>query len=449
MIATPLSLRRSRLAAFSRRWLAVLVLAALALGSVPEAAGWGSGGHGKIRTWAVERLAEWQQERIGEEALANLTTAYTSLQDQHAGGRAPHLDPYCVVPGPRLSLHDVNPPERSIEAKQWFFDRIRESFADGEIDEAMKFLGVLCHWNEDPGCPSAHSSPVSETALRILLPPPPERQNLNFLYGYGGIADPSSARYEIPEEDYRPRLLGIDEREAATRIYQHQRLIERAAAAEIVPLVQAVLAGDDEEADRVRGRAALRNARHVADLIHTVVCLVEDRIDPLEAASFAVQPMEEWLPDFEGGRTAHPYFVVPFLVGQAMAADRSLHALALPGEGDEARVESGLGMGAPFALAFPVGPGGVFDRFTCRVGLHPVAGESGEIVFVVEINGEAAYTSEPIRAGAAPEVVEVPLPEEGFVTLSLRTIAGESSDPKDNLAVWAEPRLHRAKAAAQ
>ncbi|MEX2577479.1 MAG: NPCBM/NEW2 domain-containing protein [Verrucomicrobiales bacterium] len=442
-------LRRIRFSplALTSRIPAWLLLSACVSLVVPEAAGWGKRGHGLIRAWAVERLPEWQRERIGEESLANLATAYTSLQDQHAGKKAPHLDPYCVVPGLRLSLHDVNPAEPSIEVTRWYIARIAESLAAGEADEAMKFLGVLCHWNEDPGVPSAHSSPISEADLRILLPRSPEKENLNYLYGYGGIADPSHARYEIPDEDYRPRLLGADEREAAARIFHHQRLLERGAASDIVPLVQAVLTDDAEAADRVRARAALRNARHVADLVHTVLCLAEDRIEPSEASALAEQPLDAWLPDFEGGRTAHPYYVTPFLVGQAMDAERALHPLAFPGEEPEAEVERGFGMGAPFALSFPVAPGGLYERFTCRVGLHPAAGETGEIEFVIEVNGESLHATGPLRAGDPPEAIEVDLPARDFVTLTLRTVAGEGADPLHNLAVWAEPLLHRAEGA--
>jgi hypothetical protein len=410
-----------------------------------DAGAWGgSGGHRKIRAWAVERLPDWQRERVGAEALERLVKDYSSLQDHHAGGKAPHLDAYCRVPGvARLSLHDVNPAEPSIEAKRWYLARIRESLTSGQTDEAMKFLGVLCHWNEDPGCPSAHCSPVTEQALRLLLPPPPDLRNLNYLYGYGGIADGGKARYEIPPEDYRPRLLGSGELEAAVRIYQHQRLLERAAAADIVPLAQAVVAGDDEAADRVRARAALRNARHVADLIYTVFCLALDRIEPGEAGPHSTQALEEWLPEHQSGSTSRPYTVTPFLIGQAMDARRALHPLAFPGQGDDARVASGLSMGTPFALPFPVAPGGLYERFTCRAGLHPAAGKEGRIIFVVEVNGKPAHTTPPVSAGDPPVPVEVPLPREGFITLTLRTLADEGSDATHNIAVWAEPKLHR------
>ena len=84
--------------------LAVVILAA----SPGNAFSW-SKGHRLIRLWAVARLPKWQRDLLGTQALARLCKEYTSLQDRHAGGNAPELDPYCIVPGVRLSLHDVNP----------------------------------------------------------------------------------------------------------------------------------------------------------------------------------------------------------------------------------------------------------------------------------------------------------------------------------------------------
>jgi hypothetical protein len=405
-----------------------------------RAEAWGKG-HRLIRLWAVSRLHDWQREWIGQEHLDRLCREYTSLQDQHAGGRAPELDPYCLVPGVRLSLHDVNPAEASFQAKRWYLERIIESLREGETDEAMKFLGVLCHWNEDPGCPSAHCSPITEQQLKVLIPPPADKQNLNYLYGYGGIADVGN--YEIPEEEYRPRLLGASIEEAAARIYQHQRLLERRAAARIVPLVQDMMYGDGTKADQQRAEAALENARHVADVIHTALCLAADRIDADEADTWSRQPLTDWLPEFTGGRVGHPYYVTPFLVNQAMDADRKLHPLLLPGPDGERPIEHGYGMGAPFTLNFTLAPAGVFERFTCRVGLHPNASEGGEVAFAVLANGEELYRTQPIRSGDPPATIDVRLPEEGVLKLGLQTIPADPEASKQNLTVWADPTLHR------
>ena len=422
-------------------WRTAFVVVVLCLNGSSEALAWGKG-HRLIRLWAVARLPEWQRELIGREHLDRLCREYTSLQDKHAGGRAPELDAYCIVPGARLSLHDVNRAEPSFIGLRWYLEQISEHLTAGETDEAMKFLGVLCHWNEDPGCPSAHSSPVNELQLRRLLPPPKDKQRYNYLFGYGGIADVGD--YEIEEAEYQPRLLGTTIDEAAARIYQHQRLLRAGAAAHIVPIVQDMMHGDGAAADEHRAAAALANAKHTADVIYTVVCLAADRIDEGEGESLAEQRLSEWLPEFEGKMIGHPYYVTPFLVDQSMDAERKLHPLALPGQSEVESVEFGFGMGAPFSLDFELAPAGVFDRFTCRVGLHPTAGSDGEVAFAIVVGGEELMRTDPIRSGQSPQTIDVPIPSDGTLALSLQTIPTDRDASLQNLAVWAEPTLHRA-----
>ena len=407
--------------------------------SVPlEARAWGKG-HRLIRLWAVARLPQWQRQLVGQQSLDRLCNDYTSLQDKHAGGKSPELDPYCIVPGVRLSLHDVNAAEPSAKAILWYLDQIAEKLNSGETDEAMKFLGVLCHWNEDPGCPGAHSSPVSEVQLKTLLPPPKDKTKFNYLYGAGGIMD--TGDYRIADVEYRPRLLGTSRKDAALRIYQHQRLLQRDAGTHIIPIVQDMMHGDGNSADEHRAAAALANARHTADVIYTALCLAKSRFD--EESSHDEQPLTDWLPEFRGRMIPHPYYVTPFLVNQAMDAKRQLHPLAFAVEEPTAKINTGYGIGTPFSLDFILAPGQVFDRFTCRVGLHPTAGLDGAVVFVVTTNGKELTRTSPIKSGAAPVTIDVALPEAEVLKLSLLTIADKDSTPSHNLTVWADPTLHR------
>lgn len=409
----------------------------IALSCPLKAFAWGKG-HRLIRLWAVARLPQWQRELVGQQSLDRLCKQYTSLQDKHAGGKAPELDPYCVVPGVRLSLHDVNAAEPSAKALLWYFERIKEKLNAGETDEAMKFLGVLCHWNEDPGCPSAHSSPISELQLKSMLPPPTNKANFNYLYGAGGIMD--AGDYRIADAPYQPRLLGVTPEEAALRIYQHQRLLQRNAGTHIIPIVQDVMYGDGIKADRHRAAAALENARHTADVIYTVLCLATNRLDQSASSD---QPLADWLPEFRGRMIPHPYYVTPFLVNQAMDAKRRLHPLAFEGQRPGSKIDSGYGMGAPFSLDFVLAPGQVYRRFSCRVGLHPTAGQKGRVIFAVAANGEELARTPPLSSGAAPVRIDVELPEDGVLKLTLQTIAAPNSSSLHNLTVWASPTLHR------
>ena len=408
-----------------------------------DAFAWGRG-HRLIRLWAVAHLPAWQRERLGAESLQRLCSDYTSLQDKHAGGKAPELDPYCLVPDVRLSLHDVNPPEKSATALLWYLDRIVANLETGETDEAMKFLGVLCHWHEDPGCPSAHSSPVTELQLKTLLPPPKDKARFNYLYGAGGIMD--TGNYQIPQVAYRPRLLGRTREELALRIYQHQRLLKQNAAAHIVPIVQDMMHGDGAKADEHRSAAALANAKHTADIIYSVLCLATNQFDG-DAPTWHEQPLTDWLPEFRGRMIPHPYYVSPFLVNQAMDARRQLHPLQFSeasSAGPPQPVEHGYGMGTPFSLDFVLAPGSVFNRFTCQVGLHPTAGPNGAVQFAVVANGKELHRTEDIKSGESPRSITIELPEADVLRLSLQTIAVDGSDSSHNLTVWGDPTLHRA-----
>ena len=403
-----------------------------------EAFAWGKG-HTLIRTWAVDHLPEWQREFIGEEFLKKLCIDYKSLQDQHAGGKNPHLDPYCLVPGVRLSLHDINPAEKTAAGIAWYLDRITDNLQRGNIDESMKFLGVLCHWNEDPGCPSAHSSPISEEQLKTLLPPTNDTENLNFLFGYGGIAD--TGKYRIPNVDYTPRLLGRDRDEITLRIFQRQRLLEKHAASHIIPVAQAMIRGDLKDADKHRAAAALYNAKHVADVIHTVLCYAKNRFSEDEALhELTEQSLTEWLPEPRGKRPGHPYYVTCYLVDQAMDAKRKLHPLAFS---DDSPVATGFGTGAPYSIEYLLVPGNVYTRFTCRAGLHPAAGPSGKVAFAVVANGKEIHRTKPIRSGQPPVSIDVALPSADVLELSLKTVPAEGSESLDNLAVWGKPTLVR------
>ena len=420
-----------------RRWMCGLLTVLVLLAAPLEVQGWGRG-HRLIRLWAVRRIPEWQQTLIGGESLARLCSDYTSLQDRHAGGTAPELDRYCIVPGVRLSLHDVNPAAESAAGTLWYLDQVTAAIRAGEMDEAMKFLGVLCHWNEDPGCPSAHSSPVSEVELRRLLPPPEDRENLNYLFGAGGIMD--VGQYEIADVDYQPRLLGRTREEAALRICQHQRILQRNAAAHIVPIVQSMIYGDGAKAELHRAEAALVNARHTADVIYTAICLAADRLD---AGGGDEQPqlLSEWLPEFTGGMIPHPYYVNPFMKNQAMDAARRLHPLAFAGK-DDVQIRNGYGMGTPFSLNFVLAPGSVFDRFSCEVGLHPMAGNEAGVVFVVLANDQELVRTDAMTLASGSARIDVQLPQSEVLRLSLRTEAVEGSAAVQNLTVWGNPLLH-------
>ncbi len=438
----------------SLRWLCAIAGAIILGLLVPaQCQAWG-GAHRYIRKWAVERLPDEEAAFVGPSALANLHEKYTSLQDTHAGGNAPHLDPYCVVPGARLSLHDVNPPGPTRAGMQWYFAQIVEHLRAGRDDaarrdEAMKHLGVLCHWCEDPGSLSAHSSPVSEHVLRQLIPPPPEMQNRNYLFGYGWIG--LEANLGLDDTDYRPQLIGGTVPQAAARLTHLQQRLKRHGAGLIVPAILGKVEKDAERYETAVGKAVRYNAELTADVIHTAVFLaMQDEAggDPPEAAHLRELHLVDFLPDTDAGSTRHPYYVVPYLVNQSMDDRRALHPLEIVHGEKTVQPATGYGMGVPHALAFTLALGGEYHELRTKVGLTPQAGEHASVTFEVLIDGEPVAKAGPIRRGDAARQLQVALPNKPVFKLELRTTTENTEYPMHNLPAWGDPTLVRRAALA-
>ena len=424
----------------SREILAIVTAIAVLGGPINQTLAWSSG-HRWIRQWAVERLPQWQVDHIGPNHLQALATKYAYLQDAHAGGKRSDLDRYCVVPGQRLSLHDVNDAAATLAGMTWYVQQTIKHLRAGQQDEAMKYLGVLCHWCEDPGSLSAHSSPVSEATLRVLLPPPASFANRNYLYGAGWIG--LERNVGLHDTSYQPRIIGRDVTETATRLTHLQRSLMQRNAGLIVPAIIGRMENDMARFDKAVGDALSYNARLVADIIYTVISLATQRVDPREVAYLNTQPLTDWISDYRGGGTSHPYYVVPFIKNQAMDAERRLHPLKLMTGDRERAVSYGLGMGTPFKLTYTLANNGCYDRIVVDVGLHPTAGPEAGIIFAIMIDSQEVARSTIIRTGQPAQRLTAVLPKQAVFQLTLATIAAEATTPTHNLAVWGEPHLLR------
>ncbi len=415
-------------------------LAMLTLSSPTVA--WGRG-HSIIRSWAVAQLPDWQQRSLAPVA-EKLTRDCLSLQDTYAGSKDPALAPYCDPANAQVSLHDVVDPVPAGRGMVWYLERVTDCWQAERWDDAARYLGVLCHWLEDPGSPSAHALHcvgITEAMLRDLLPPPADKAKFAYTYGHHGIAD--TGQYTIPADARRtPRLLGATILEAAFALLHGQRRVARLARAMVLPMLSAQLHANPAEADLLRGEQARLTAELVADALYTALCLATGRIDPAEARACDGLPVAglEFAP-FRG-KAGEPYVWVPFLIGQSLDARRAAHPLAVLGRA--APFETGLGMGAPATAELPFAPAGAWARLTATIGLHPAAGPKGAVQFVLQAGGQELYRSPTIRSGEPGVAVDVTLPEGelGLLALTTEPVDGSESSP-DNQCVWGEPRLWR------
>ena len=252
-------------------------------------------------------------------------------------------------------------------------------------------------------------------------------------------AQSASPRTQRRQRAPNARLLARTREEAALRIYQHQRLLEQNAAARIIPLVQDMMHGDGTKAAEQRAAAAADNARHICDVIHTVLCMAKKRFDGGRPVS-REQALSEWLPDPGSRHAPHPYYVTGFLVNQTMDAKRQLHPLALAGSNKP--VTQGFGTGAPFKIGYTFAPN-VFRRFQVRVGFHPTAGKKAAVRFEIHANGKPIHQTKLLRRDDDPVLIDAQLPGVGTLKLDLVTIPDTPTDSLENLVVWADPTLLR------
>lgn len=412
----------------------------LALTLSMAAHGWG-GGHPVIRERAISCLPQWQQEMI-QQAEVSLVTDCAALQDQHAGGTRPDLDAYCKPDGATVSLHDVNPVPASTIAMRWYLQRIGDTVRAGDMTEAVRYMGVLCHWLEDTGSMSLHCTEgfINEAYLRELIPPPGDKRARHYLYAASGISD--TGRYDLPaEEDHVPVLLGRTIEEAALHLQRRQRLQAQAARQVIIPFVMDEMHGDGTVAARLRGQLVSNATRTSADALYTALCLATDRIEG-ETAHLEELLLTDVVSDYRGGKTSAPWRWTPFLLDGCFDQRRNILPLELPGEDGPQTFEHGVGMGVPFTLGWTFGPGGVYSRLVATVGLHPASAEGTSAIFAVLVNGEEVACTAPMAPGDAAQVIEAALPAEGdAIEIKLQTRLPEGASGDNCFTVWGSPRL--------
>ena len=134
--------------------------------------------------------------------------------------------------------------------------------------EAVRYLGSLAHFIEDNACP-VHT--LSDKTIAQLLPSPDDLKSIQIHRQAEGPTFP------IDLSGYKPQLLGEDLVTASEAIYYRFKANRINARAQLVPLIQAMYAGDEKEAGKYRAAAAEPAAKLFADILHTVYMLAEKK----------------------------------------------------------------------------------------------------------------------------------------------------------------------------
>ena len=98
---------------------------------------------------------------------------------------------------------------------------------------------------------------------------------------------------------------------------------------------------------------------------------------------------------------------------------------------------SGLGMTSRTRMTWPLD--GRHRWFCSRVAIDDTAGDSGDVVFRVLVDGRSVWSSGPVRGGRKPRKLG-PVDLAGARKLTLVVDYGRRADVGDH-AAWLDPRL--------
>jgi hypothetical protein len=407
--------------------------------------GWGWGApHGAITQAALATLPEWQKQLLGDE-LKPLGSLYCIIPDLVYTRK--DLAPYAKMDsqpgvGYLKILHLPTTPSENYETLRYFLGKAVAALKAGNVGDAARYSGTLAHALEDWGCP-AHVVPGDNmfTLFQQFLPPPPAQQ---YTLLHGPVENGAFAlRLDAP-----PRLLGTSVDEAAFNLLRRAQGATINARSQVIPIIQALYAGDTNAVNAGQLKAATLDAAVVADALHTVCCLGQQKFiaEPALAAIdlsalFPLQAPDLYFP--QPSFFSKPYWghATPGVILRNGTEPVPLQLQVLEqGQVATKTFDSGIGTGTRSVLTYLI-PANVYARFTAQVGLQAELGKCGNVTFEVSGNDKPLVRIGPVTGGQPAQTLDVAL--AGVTNLQL-TVTSASGDGTGNYAVWANPRLQKA-----
>jgi hypothetical protein len=329
----------------------------------------------------------------------------------------------------------------NLETLHEFIAKAVAALKAGQVGDAARYMGTLCHVLEDFGSPS-HTVPGDNmfTLLQQFLPPT-EVMKGKLMHG-----PVENGTFAVSIQGYEPRLLGVTLNEASWRLLHrvHEGILN--ARSTTVPIIQALYADDAEAVTTHQLRAAMMDARVVADALHTILCLgadmfeatAKDKLNQIGIAScWPTEAIHLYYPQTH-------FFSSPYWgharSGVTLEGGIKEVPLKLRHQSQNGLLEKVFTQGISTGMDKPMTwhlPKGIYQRFTVLAGLHAGLGDKGRVEFTVLGDGKPLATA--IVNGTDPaHAFECDITDIALLQLAA---TARGLDPKSNYAVWAEPTL--------
>jgi hypothetical protein len=237
--------------------------------------GWYTENHQRISRAAIDLLPEWELSML-KSAADSLVKSYCMFPDWHRSAlhnndeeKIAEYGPYVQLPLLQdLRIWHNNSDTDSEICFYIVADLMHSSVQQLRSDNPMEAARYMGHFIEDNACP-VHV--VDNNLLRELMPVPDELEPFPL---HRRVEEPTFP-LEVP--DYQVKELGTDIIEAATAFYPRFLEIRRSGRAQSIPILRAIYAGNRAEADAGRAQAAIPAVKLIADIIHTICTIAQDR----------------------------------------------------------------------------------------------------------------------------------------------------------------------------
>jgi hypothetical protein len=318
-----------------------------------------------------------------------------------------------------------------------------DSYQAGNLEDFIKFIGCLSHLFGDTTQAAHLGVNISLDFIAQLMPKPDAPEFDNFHY-HTSIEAVTGACGELRS----PQLLGTSLEEAAWRLAQRcsQAVID--CRRFIVPILQALFAGEQEKAKELAGPAVTIAAQLTLDALYTILLIGENKIsieqrEPLAEidlrqlqADAAFHDLVYGGPALDGNKDVPPNNA-PVTPGKLLLADGTLQQL----KGIGVLPHSGMSGPRECRMTYRL-PIGVFQRFSALVGMHAELTQDGAGDFVVEADGVEVYRSGRMTAQTVAREIELDIATVEELTLKVED-ANDGATFWHNHAFWGRPRFSK------
>jgi hypothetical protein len=325
----------------------------------------------------------------------------------------------------------------------YLMSRSLESYRAGNLEDFIKFIGCLSHLFGDTTQAAHLGVDISLGFIAQLMPKPDTPDFADFHY-HTSIEAVTGECGVLRS----PQLLGTSLEESAWRLAQRCSQAVVDCRRFIIPILQALFAGEQKKAEELAGPAVTIAAQLTVDALYTIVLLADDMISSeqreqlaeidlrLLQADAAFHDLVYGGPVLDGNKDVPPNNA-PITPGKLLMPDGSLQAI----KGIGVLPHSGMSGPRECRMTYQL-PVGVFQCFSALVGMHADLAKDGACDFVVEADGAEIYRSGRMTAQTAAQTIELDISTVKELTLKVED-ANDGATFWHNHAFWGCPRLRK------